>query len=94
MDGILALDPELTSIKILNVYEMVRYLPSDMLLKDNSKMMNGIVPMVYLNRFNSGGLKKRAQKMWDFAIEVDKDLAKRNHGAIFTSILNEGLDSN
>ena len=60
MDGVMSLSPELSSIKILNAYEMIRYLPSDMLLKDNSKMMNGIVPIVYLNRFNSGGLKKRA----------------------------------
>lgn len=32
--------------------------------------------------------------MWDSVIEIDKDLAKRNHEAIFETILNSGLDSN
>ena len=32
--------------------------------------------------------------MWDFIVEVDNDLAKRNHGPIFVSVLNDGLDSN
>lgn len=60
MDSILALSPELTSIKILNAHEMVKYLPNDMLLDNKSKLLNGIIPVVYLNRFNSGGIKKRA----------------------------------
>jgi len=54
MDGIMGLNPELSNIKILNAYEMIRYLPNDMLLKDNSKMINEVVPMVYLSRFKSG----------------------------------------
>ena len=75
---------------------MIRYLPNDMLLDNNSKIMNGIVPMVYLNRFNgdNGTLAKRAKKTWEFIEETDKDLAKRNNSPIFETILEDGLDSN
>jgi hypothetical protein len=66
METILNLNNELVVIKCLNAYEMVRHLPKDVLLKDDGVMLNGLAPLVYINRFKSSDfrLKKLAKKLW------------------------------
>ena len=85
MDAILALNKELVAIKLLNAYEMVRHLPKDVLLKDDGVMLNGLAPIVFINRFKSSSmrLKKLAKKLWTEVTEHDPDLVKRSYDSIF-----------
>jgi len=90
MDSVLSLDNELDSIKCLHAYELVRYMPNELLMENDAKMINGMAPLVFLNKFKS---KKMAKKLWEHLMPIDADIFKRNSAVIFKTITEQGLDS-
>jgi hypothetical protein len=83
MDSVLSLDIELDSIKCLHAYELIRYMPNDLLLADDAKMINGMAPLIFFNKFKG---KKMAKKLWEHLIAIDGEIFKRNSGVIFVTI--------
>jgi hypothetical protein len=96
MDDVLKLDKELIIIKCLNAYELLRYLPKDVLLKDDGAMLNGLAPLVFINRFKTSSprLAKIAKKLWTLLTEADEDIVKRGYDPIFACVIEEGFESN
>ena len=58
-------------------------MPNDLLLADDAKMINGMAPLIFFNKFKG---KKMAKKLWEHLIAIDGEIFKRNSGVIFVTI--------
>lgn len=65
MTSVKELDKDLVYIKSLHFFQIIKYLPSQML--EDPATCQDFLPIVYVNRFNTqdGKIKKLSDKIWD-----------------------------
>eukprot|EP00347_Sterkiella_histriomuscorum_P023653 403333856 len=88
IDSILALPKELEYIICLNIYEISKNLPEEMLKQDSGKIFKQAVPMMFINRYKTQdyGIKTLSRKAYSFLQEHISQLTESNQEDIFVMI--------
>ncbi|CDW80673.1 proteasome-associated protein ecm29 homolog [Stylonychia lemnae] len=85
IESVVALPQELDFVVILNIYEIIKNIPEQMLKSDQGKIIAKAIPVIYINRYKNSdyGMKTLSRKTYQYLQDHISNLTESHSDSIF-----------